>query len=106
VPKTVRVYWKDLRGRSRLNFNWSEIHPDSVVVVTASEYSADANAPKLSPRFIGDADVTVENISPHGPPSDPNYGVTFIVNVAWPTPLDIVTDITVMDDVPAIVQVQ
>lgn len=32
--------------------------------------------------------------------SEPNHGVTFVVNVNRPTPLNIVTDITVLDAKP------
>jgi hypothetical protein len=42
----------------------------------------------------------VQNIAPHGPPFDPNHGVTFVVNVDWPNPLTIVTDITLLDNPP------
>lgn len=97
MPQSVRQYWWNLKGRSSLNFNWSAINEDSVVVVTASEYNPDAGNPKASPRFVGAATISVENVSPHGPPADPNHGVTFVVNVDWPTPLHVVTDITVFD---------
>ena len=49
---------------------------------------------------MGSASVTVSNISPHGPPYDANHGVTFVVTVDWGSPLDIVTDITVLDAAP------
>ncbi|MFB7648345.1 hypothetical protein ACFC1G_27810, partial [Streptomyces sp. NPDC056085] len=58
------------------------------------------------PRFIGAATVTVENISPHSPPYDPNHGVTFVVNVDWGSPLHIVTDITVLDGPPVDIEYQ
>ena len=51
-------------------------------------------------RFIGAASIAVENVAPHGPPFDPNHGVTFVVNIDWPSPLTIVTDITVLDSPP------
>ena len=50
-----------------------------------------------TPRFVGDATITVSNIAPHGPPFDPNHGVTFVVNMDFPTPLYIATDIVVFD---------
>jgi hypothetical protein len=46
----------------------------------------------------------VSNVAPHGPPWDPNHGVTFVVNVDWDGPLHVVTDITVLDDLPEEVQ--
>jgi Papain-like cysteine protease AvrRpt2 len=106
MPQTVRQYWSNLRGRSQLNFNWGAINQDSVVTITASEYTPDGNDPKHSPRFVGAATITVENISPHGPPNDPNHGVTFVVNVDWGAPLHVVTDITVMDAPPVDIEYQ
>ena len=48
-------------------------------------------------RYVGDANITVCNIAPHSPPFDPNHGVTFVVQIDWETPLNIVADITVLD---------
>lgn len=98
MPKTIRKYWGAVHGRVPLNFNWPVIDQDSVVLITASEYDA------RRVRFIGAASITVANIAPHGPPYDPNHGVTFVVNVAWGSPLNIVTDITVIDAKPIEVQ--
>ena len=99
MPQTIRKFWGQHRGRTRLNFNWPVINHDSVVLVTAAEYAV-AAPPTDEHRFIGAASITVENIAPHGPPYDPNHGVTFVVNVDWPNPLYIVTDITVLDSRP------
>ena len=62
-----------------------------VVLVTVSEYNHD------HVRFIGAATIGVSNVAPHGPPFDPNHGVTFVVHVDRDSPLNIVTDITVLD---------
>ena len=94
MPQTIRKYWAPFHGRETLNYNWPAIDQDSVVLVTASEY----NSQRV--RFIGAASITVANISPHGPPYDPNHGVTFVVNVDWGSPLNIVTDITLLDNKP------
>ena len=106
MPSSVRQYWRDLQGRTSLNFNWDAINHDSVVAVTASEFNPDPNDPSHSPRFVGDATITVENISPHGPPFDGNHGVTFVVNVDWGAPLNVVTDITVLDAPPVDIEYQ
>ncbi|MEA2932007.1 MAG: hypothetical protein QOI56_792 [Actinomycetota bacterium] len=106
MPQTVRQYWWNLRGQSRLNFNWNAINHDSVVLITASEYLVHGPDPRHSPRFVGSANITVENVSPHGPPFDPNHGVTFLVNVEWGSPLHVVTDITVLDQPPVAIEVQ
>src|SRR5215204_5306253 len=113
APVTKRVYWRPFRGRVLANFNWSRINYRSVVVVTAAEYNPlviDFRIPipgqPLPPpaaddrrRFIGDADVWVSNISPHGP--DPNRrdpgGVSFVIHVDFPSPLPVATGIILLD---------
>ncbi len=99
MPQTVRKFWGPLKGRTPLNMNWNAINHDSVVLITAAEYFVAAPSTNEH-RFIGGATITGENIAPHGPPFDPNHGVTFVVNVDWPSPLTIVTDITVLDNPP------
>lgn len=95
--RSVRQYWTGLQGRNVLNFNWDAINHDSTVHISAAEWSPDPGAVTSSPRFVGAANVTVRNVTPHGPPNDPNHGVTFVVTVDWPEPLNIVTDIVVAD---------
>ena len=100
MSQTIRHHWTGLKGRRALNFNWDAIDHDSVVLVTASEYALNAAAPATSQRFVGAASITVANVTPHGPPYDSNHGVTFVVDVAWGAPLNVVTDITVPDSKP------
>lgn len=85
-----------------MNYNYPTINHDSVVLVTVSEYKIQ-DPPSDSYRFTGEASITVENIIPHGPPYDPNHGVTFVVNVDWSSPVTIVTDITILDNPPILV---
>jgi hypothetical protein len=99
MPQTIRKFWGPFMGRVALNYNWNIINHDSVVLITASEYAAAVPASDEHP-FVGAASITVANICPHGPPYDPNHGVTFVVNVDWGAPLTIVTDITVLDAPP------
>jgi hypothetical protein len=100
MAQTIRKYWGPLQpGRNSLNYNWAAINQDSVVLVSASEFSIQ-NPPSDEYRFLGDASVTVENIVPHGPPYDPNHGVTFIVIVTWGSAINVVTDITVLASPP------
>jgi hypothetical protein len=99
MPSTIRKFWGPFKGRVSLNFNWPIINHDSVVLITAAEYAV-ATPAGNEHRFIGAASITVENIAPHGPPFDPNHGVSFVVNVDWGSPLTIVTDITVLDAAP------
>jgi hypothetical protein len=102
VPVSARVFWQMNPGRNVVNLNWDAISADSVVIVSASEYAASSQ--KLPDgshqRFIGAADVTVSNVTPHGPPFDPNHGVTFVVEVGWNAPLTICTDIAVVNNAP------
>ena len=102
VPVSARVFWQMNPGRNVVNLNWDAISADSVVMVSASEYTA--NSQQLpdgsDQRFIGAADVTVSNVTPHGPPFDPNHGVTFVVEVGWNSPLTICTDIAVIQNAP------
>ena len=94
MSQTIRKYWGAFTGRVALNYNWDLIEHDSVVVVTASEYT-DQKA-----RFIGATTIRADNVAPHGPPYDSNRGVTFVVDVDWGSPVNIVTNITVMDAKP------
>lgn len=93
----IRKYWRGLKGRVPLNINWDQVDADSAVYVTASEYTPNGAAPTTSQRFVGDATITVRNVTPHGPPYDANHGVTFVVDVAWGAPLNVVTDIVLLD---------
>jgi hypothetical protein len=102
VPQSVRVFWRMNPGRNVVNLNWGALSADSVVMVSASEYNA--GSPKLADgsdqRFVGAADVKVANVTPHGPPFDPNRGVTFVVEVGWGSPLNICTDIGLVGNAP------
>jgi hypothetical protein len=98
----VRIFWRMNPGRNVVNLNWPALSADSVVSVQASEYAAGTQQlpDTTEQRFIGDATVTVENVTPHGPPYDPNRGVTFVVNVAWQGPLNICTDVALLANAP------
>ena len=104
MPKTVRVYWGRHRGRVTFNFNWDEIDRTSTVLVSACEYRT--NGLDVRPqdpdywRFVGAATIRVANIAPHGPPTDVNRGVTFVVEIDWDDGLPVATDITVLDGPP------
>jgi hypothetical protein len=84
-------------GRVRMNENVGDgsIDGNSVVVITASEFNTVGVDPHH--RFLGDADVWVSNIAPHGPPADPNHGVEWILHVDFPNDIDVLIDITVLD---------
>lgn len=102
APVAIRVFWRMNPGRNVVNLNWPAISADSVVVVSASEYAAGTQQlpDGTEQRFVGSASITVDNVTPHGPPYDPNRGVTFVVNVAWGGPLNICTDIALIANAP------
>jgi hypothetical protein len=102
VPMSVRVFWRMNPGRNVVNLNWGAVSADSVVMVSASEYNAGSQKlpDRTDQRFVGAADVTVCNVTPHGPPFDPNRGVTFVVEVGWSAPLNICTDIALVSNAP------
>ncbi|MFJ1764761.1 hypothetical protein ACIOD2_30860 [Amycolatopsis sp. NPDC088138] len=107
MPQTVRKYWGLQGNRVALNMNWGAIDASSTVIVSASEYipetDPDAHGGFTNAdhqRFIGAANITVSEIAPHGPPWDGNKGVTFVIQHDWGSPINIVTDITVLDDRP------
>src|SRR5258707_3909416 len=98
---THRVYLSQpLNGRFRRKWQMPDIvNSDSVVVITATEYNPAIVPPDHENerlRFLGDANIWVSNISPHGAGS-PNFGVEFAINVDFPNPLFVVFDITVLD---------
>ena len=99
---TARVFWQMNPGRNSVNLNWDAISADSVVMVSASEYNSNSQMlPDSSDqRFVGAADVTVSNVTPHGPPFDSNHGVGFVVEVGWTAPLTICTDIALISNAP------
>jgi hypothetical protein len=100
MPKTICVYWKPRHGRERITFNWPAIRGNSVVLVTACEYTP-AEGPQFPDmdheRMVGAANVWVSNIAPH---EGGAAGVTFVVNVDSDHPIPIATDITVLDEFP------
>lgn len=96
AEQAIRKYWTGLKGRVPLNINWDAVGTESTVVVTASEYVPNARDPQAAQRFVGSASIVVRNVSPHGPPYDSNRGVTFVVDVQWPQPLNIVTDVAIL----------
>lgn len=111
MPYHGRYFWGPIRGRYPVNVNLDVIGEESVVVVTACEYRRHRpqelvgfHVPSMTnqPRFVGAATIYVSNVAPHGPPTDPNRGVTFVINVDWDSPLPVATDITVFDDAPSL----
>jgi hypothetical protein len=111
MAQSIRYLIRGVRGRVRANFNWPIITARSVVHVTAGQVGFGTTQVHPTPPtqnffyILGDADVWVSNISPHknefsGQPG----GVSFILHVAWPDPLDVAVTITVEDNLPVEIQ--
>lgn len=95
MAQTIRVYWSQLKGRVPLSFSLpGVIQTNSVIHIAASEagsWNQKPDGTATVQRLAGAADVTVRAIAPK-----PDR-VDFIIEVDWKSPLDIVTDITVME---------
>ncbi|MET8625515.1 hypothetical protein ABZW30_17505 [Kitasatospora sp. NPDC004669] len=91
---SYRMWVPQRQGRSVLHFNDSEITPQSVVQVAATE-ATDLGPPVFVGQnwgvLIGAASITVENVCVR------DGGVDFVVNVDWSSPLNVSTDITILD---------
>lgn len=100
MAETIRVFFANRRGYFRQNFNWpGHITRNSVVQISISEARFEfpenpsfTGGPTLI-RWLGDARMTVHNISPH------DEGVEFSYTIDWDHPLNIAIDITVLDPV-------
>jgi hypothetical protein len=89
-PKHAHYYWGRRKGIQAYNFDWDEIHNDSVVVITASEGKPPITT--ISPeRWVGAAPIYVMNIAPY------DGGVVFAVRIDWEEPIGLWTTITVFD---------
>jgi hypothetical protein len=103
MPRTIRVFWKQMRS-GWVNFNWNGvIGKNSVVHISACECITQPGTlfgAEGIDRHRGDAGIWVKNVRPHGPNPGENTtgGVEFYLQIDFHKPLDIATDITVMDD--------
>jgi hypothetical protein len=95
---TFRMWVPNRRGRADLHFTSPDIHAGSVIHISASEATALDTAEIFfqhgTQTFVpvfGAASITVQNISPR------DGAVDFNVFIDWPDPLNIVTDITILD---------
>ncbi|HJX29722.1 MAG TPA: hypothetical protein VJ885_17610 [Thermoanaerobaculia bacterium] len=112
MSQSIRWVVRGVRGRVRVRFNWEIITLRSVVHVTAGEVSFGSSQIQAAPPFqnfsyiLGEADIWVSNISPHRNDYNPNRpaGVSFILHVDWPDPLDVAITMTVEDRLPIEIQ--
>jgi len=85
-----RVFWGRHNGRVKCTFRSPVIDSFSTVLIAVSEF-VDDNSNNPNFRFVGDANIRVENIAPI------TGAVVFIVSVDWFEPLPIVTDLVIFD---------
>src|SRR5262245_43104829 len=100
MARSVRVFYSNLQGRTRHNFNWGPINKKSAVVVTAAEFHWPGGLGGLEDirPVLGAANVWVTNVGVHGP--EPGAGgVEFHTHVDWPSPLNVMVTITVLEDI-------
>ena len=101
MTRTIRVYWGQ-RTTGWFNFNWAGvIDRQSVIHISASEGSLSGGLGSTLDgigRFRGAAVIGVRNVTPHID-SGGGGGVEFYLETGWETPINVVTDITVMDPV-------
>jgi hypothetical protein len=100
VARSIRLLYRGVNGRIPINHNWDPIRANSAVVITAAEWLATGGIvpPTVGRAHLGAANVSVTNVGPHDPEGGTG-GVEFILNVDWPSPLDVIVTITVFDDV-------
>jgi hypothetical protein len=106
MAHSIRVLYRGVQGRQRMNFNWPPINLDSPVIITAAEFVPDEPGglggfgPKTLGRpHLGEASVYVTNVGPHGLAGGEAGGVEFHLHVDWGSPLDIVVTITVAEPI-------
>ena len=98
MSRSTRAIFRQVQGRVRLNFDWSPISRLSAVLVTAAEWhpGTDPEEPEPGRPLLGDANVYVTNIGPHGDPGGEAGGVEFYLHVDWDSPLNVVVTFTVL----------
>ena len=106
MARSIRLLYRGMKGRVRVNHNWDAITQSSPVIITAAEWSpsggifgATAGRPHL-----GEASVYVTNIGPHNPEGGTG-SVEFHLHVDWPSPLDVMVTISVLENVESFTQV-
>ena len=93
MARVYRIFWGERNGRIVCTLFNRSINNQSVVIVTASEGDR-ANNTNSPQRFVGDANIRINNIAPF------NGGVRFVMIVEWYAPLPVWTDVFVADEFP------
>jgi hypothetical protein len=95
MARSIRLIYRNIKGRVRQNFGWDGLTERSAVLITAAEWRPTADpfdSPPGRPH-LGNANVYVTNIGPHDPEGGPG-GVEFHLHVDWDSPLHILVTIT------------
>jgi hypothetical protein len=104
MARSLRVFYSNLNGVVRKNHNWPVINIKSAVIITAAEWQSGPLGPSLDGShrpFLGGAPIWVSNVGAHGVPGGEAGGVEFLLHVDWPTPINALVTITVLDDIEA-----
>jgi hypothetical protein len=100
MARSIRVLYQGVQGRVRRNVNWDAITRSSAVLITAAEWSPAGGlfGLRVGRPLLGDANIYVTNIGPHGPPGEAG-GVEFHLHVDWHAPLYVIVTISVLEEV-------
>lgn len=99
MSRSIRLLYRNQKGRSRHNYNWDAITKRSAVIITAAEWKAGGDPFDSSGRpHLGEANVYVTNIGPHDPEGGAG-GVEFHLHVDNTDPLHVQVTITVLGEI-------
>ncbi|MBP0639107.1 hypothetical protein [Cupriavidus sp. AcVe19-6a] len=101
MARSIRVFYTNMQGVVRINFNWPPINIRSALLVTAAEWQSGPLGPMLDGThrpLLGAAPIWVSNVGAHGHGEEAG-GVEFLLHVDWHVPLNIMVTITVLDDI-------
>ncbi len=93
MPDPIRVFWGQFNGTVTCTLNDNDINHQSVVFAAVSEGDA-GNTTQSPQRFLGSAPMRVENIAPF------DGGVVLRLQIDWGSPLNVWTDIFILDQFP------
>jgi|KBSMisStaDraftv2_1062788.scaffolds.fasta_scaffold347529_2 hypothetical protein len=98
MPKLVRIYWGQFNGVVDCTLYDNDIIGSSVVLASVCEGDDGKNSESERRRFLGDAKMQVDNIAPF------DGGVKIRLTIDWDDPLNIWTDVVIMDGFPPLVR--
>jgi hypothetical protein len=101
MARSVRVFYNNVQGVVRRNFNWPPINIRSAVIITAAEWQSGPLGPSLDGTqrpILGAAPIWVSNVGAHGLGGEAG-GVEFLLHVDFNVPLNVMVTITVLDNI-------